>query len=72
MRYGSSIASAELTEYPTAQLVYCLLLLGSLLVGSEIVFGQTSDRVEDARREGQVVFFSGMIVQDTEVLLSAV
>ena len=55
-----------------AQLVYCLLLLGSLLVGSEIVFGQISDRVEDAKREGQVVFFSGMIVQDTEVLLSAV
>jgi hypothetical protein len=55
-----------------AQLVYCLLLLGSLLVGSEIVFGQTSDRIEDAKREGQVVFFSGMIVQDTDRRLSSI
>lgn len=68
---GFSIASAERTEYPTAQLVYCLLLLGSLLLGSEIVFGQTLDRIEAAKKEGQVVFFSGMIVQDTQVLLSA-
>jgi hypothetical protein len=72
MRCGSSIASAELTEYSMAQLVYCLLLLGSLLVGSEIVFGQTSDRIEDAKREGQVVFFSGMIVQDTDRRLSSI
>ena len=33
--------------------------------------GQTADKIEGAKKEGQVVFFSGMIVQDTQALLSA-
>jgi iron(III) transport system substrate-binding protein len=33
--------------------------------------GQTHETIEAAKKEGQVVFFSGMIVQDTQALLTA-
>lgn len=33
--------------------------------------GQAHERIDAAKKEGQVVFFSGMIVQDTQALLTA-
>ena len=47
------------------------LLLTVAILRPAIAIGQTLDRIEAAKKEGQVVFFSGMIVQDTEALLSA-
>ena len=34
-------------------------------------FGQTADKIDAAKKEGQLVFFSVMIVQDTQALLWA-
>lgn len=47
------------------------LLLTVAILRPAIPTGQTLDRIEAAKKEGQVVFFSGMIVQDTEALLAA-
>ena len=47
------------------------LLLTVAILRPAIAIGQTLDRIEAAKKEGQVVFFSGMIVQDTEALLAA-
>jgi ABC-type Fe3+ transport system substrate-binding protein len=41
-----------------------------LILRPAIVTGQTADRIEAAKKEGQLVFFSGMIVQDTQKLLA--
>ena len=48
-----------------------LTLIVLLSAWPGIGLGQTADRIEAAKKEGQVVFFSGMIVQDTQALLSA-
>ena len=48
-----------------------LVLLSLLILRPAIVTGQTADRIEAAKKEGQLVFFSGMIVQDTQTLLAA-
>src|SRR5262245_46362514 len=53
--------------YRLFQVLLITLLLGWPKVGA----GQTTDRSELAKKEGQLIFFSGMIVQDTQVLLSA-
>ena len=50
-----------------ARLTFNVLLAAWLGMG----LGQTVDKIEGAKKEGQVVFFSGMIVQDTQALLSA-
>lgn len=48
-----------------------LLALVLLLVNPPIAFGQTVERIEAAKKEGQVTFFSGMIAQDTQPLFAA-
>jgi iron(III) transport system substrate-binding protein len=35
------------------------------------VRSQSDERIEDAKKEGQLVFYSGMIVQDTQIVLTA-
>ena len=54
-----------------SQFLSCLLLLGLLIVRPDVTNGQTLDRIEAAKKEGGLVFFSGMIVQDTQPLLAA-
>src|SRR5262245_27979055 len=48
-----------------------VLLITQLAGWPNVGAGQTTDRIELAKKEGQVVFFSGMIVQDTQALLAA-
>jgi len=47
------------------------LLLTVAILRPAIAIGQTLDRIEAAKKKGLVVFFSGMIVQDTGALLAA-
>ena len=54
-----------------AYLVFCLLLLAVLIAQPAVSEGQPLDRIDAAKREGQLVFFSGMITQDTQALLGA-
>lgn len=53
--------------YTVTCLLVVMLLAGWPVNGAS----QSQDRLEGAKKEGQLVFFSGMIVQDTQVLLSA-
>src|SRR5688572_24553681 len=48
-----------------------LLALVLLTVMSHDAAGQTGDRIEGAKKEAQLVFYSGMISQDVQVLLPA-
>lgn len=54
-----------------AYLVFYLLLLAVLIARPAVSEGQPLDRIDAAKREGQLVFFSGMITQDTQALLGA-
>src|SRR5215467_10759206 len=54
-----------------AQRLSCLLLLVLLIARPAIVEAQPLDRIEAAKKEGQLVFFFGMITQDTQALLAA-
>jgi iron(III) transport system substrate-binding protein len=47
------------------------LMFVLLIAWPHLSSGQTRERVEAAKKEGQMVFFSGMIVQDTQALLTA-
>jgi iron(III) transport system substrate-binding protein len=48
------------------------LLAFTLLAGiPREVRSQSDERIEDAKKEGQLVFYSGMIVQDTQIVLTA-
>jgi iron(III) transport system substrate-binding protein len=47
------------------------LMLVLLIAWPHLSSGQTQERIEAAKKEGQMVFFSGMIVQDTQALLTA-
>ena len=49
----------------------CWLMLFLLIAWPHLTSGQTHERIEAAKKEGQLVFFSGMIVQDTQTLLAA-
>jgi iron(III) transport system substrate-binding protein len=51
--------------------LFHVILIILLVVWPSIGGGQTTDRIEAAKKEGQLVFFSGMIVQDTQALLSS-
>jgi iron(III) transport system substrate-binding protein len=53
------------------QFFSCLLLIGLLVFRPDTSNGQPLDRIEAAKKEGGLVFFSGMIVQDTQPLLAA-
>ena len=48
-----------------------VLIVFALVGFAREVRSQIPERIEGAKKEGQLVFYSGMIVQDTQVLLSA-
>ena len=54
-----------------AHSLFHVILIALLAAWPNVGGGQTTDRIEAAKKEGQLVFFSGMIVQDTQPLLSA-
>jgi iron(III) transport system substrate-binding protein len=54
-----------------AYFLYPGLLIVLLLAWPGLSSGQTLDAFQAAKKEGQLVFFSGMIVQDTQALLTA-
>ena len=49
----------------------CLAVILLLAGLPHLAASQSVDRIEAAKKEGQLVFFSGMIVQDTQALLGA-
>lgn len=52
-----------------------LLVFGGILAlvfgWAEETRGQPRETIEGAKKESEMVFYSGMVVQDTQVLLSA-
>lgn len=50
---------------------FFLLLTCGIVLSPNLATSQTAEKIDAAKKEGQLVFFSGMIVQDTQALLGA-